>query len=103
MKDGAQFKTNGSWAYTRRTLSCDNPMDPPTTEIPSLVVLATEQVVAHISGEVVLKIAPLHENLIHSMGTKRKEDKEKGEGSPTPTQPKGQEKRTRPNGENWRH
>ena len=57
-------------------------------EIPPLAVLAAEQVKAHMSEEVVLKIAPLHGNLIRSMGMKRKEDKEKGKGSPTPTQPK---------------
>ena len=37
------FITKGLWAYARRTLSCDNPMDPPTIEVRSLDVLAANK------------------------------------------------------------
>ena len=80
------IKTKGSWAYTRCTLSCDNPTDPLRIEVPSLEVLTAKQVAAHISEEDILKLAPLHVNLIRMAGTKRKQDKGKGEWSPTPTQ-----------------
>ena len=63
------------------TLSCNNPTDPPRIELPSLVVLATKQVAVYISEEVILKLAPLHANLICGTGIKRKEDKGKGEWS----------------------
>ena len=62
------FKTKGSWAYAQRTLSYDNPMDPPTIEVSSLAVLVDEQVAAHISEEEILKLAPLHANLICGTG-----------------------------------
>ena len=81
------FRTKGSWAYVRRTLSCNVPsVDPPRTEVRSLAVLAAEQVAAHMSEEDVLKLAPLHVYLIRSTGIKRKQDKGKGERVPTPTQ-----------------
>ena len=43
------MKTKGSWTFARRTLSCNNPMDQTRKEIPSLSVMASEQVAAHIS------------------------------------------------------
>ena len=48
-------------------------MDPPM-ELRSLAVLAEEQVAAHIPEEDILKLVPLHVNLIHT-GIKQKEDK----------------------------
>ena len=35
-------KTKGSWAYARRTLSCDNPTNPPTIKVPFLTSLAAK-------------------------------------------------------------
>ena len=64
-------------------------------EIRSLAVLAAEQVAAHISEEDILKLAPLHVNLIRGMRIKRKKDKGKGKWSPTAAQPK--KKKTRKN------
>ena len=82
------FKTKGSWAYARRALSCNVPsVDPPRTEVRSLAVLAAEQVAAHMSEEDVLKLAPLHVNLICSTRMKwKQQDRGKGEWSPTPAQ-----------------
>ena len=36
------MKTKGSWEFARRTLSCENPTDPPTIKLPSLTGLAAE-------------------------------------------------------------
>ena len=83
---GKPLKTKGSSSYTRRTLSCDNPTDPPRIEVPSLVVLAAKQVAAHTLDQENLKLAPLHANLIHGMGIKREREKGKSEWSPTPVQ-----------------
>ena len=52
----------------------------------------------HISEEDILKLAPLHVNLIHDTGIKRKEDKGKIEWSPTPAQLK--KKKARKNKQN---
>ena len=40
----------------------------------------------HVSEEDILKLAPLHANLIRDTGIKGKEDEGTGERSPTPTQ-----------------
>ena len=53
-------------------------MDPPRMEVRSLTVLAAEQVAAHIPEEDILKLAPLHVNLIRVTGIKWKEKKGKG-------------------------
>ena len=45
-----EITTKGLWAYARRTLSCNNPTDPPTIKVPSLTALVAEQVAKHISG-----------------------------------------------------
>ena len=66
-------------------------MDPPTIEIRSLAVLADKQVTTHISEEDVLKLAPLHVNLIHGTRMKRKNNKGNGEWSQTAAQPKKEE------------
>ena len=57
-------------------------------EIRSLAVLAAEQAATHIPEEEILKLAPLHVNLICVTGIKRKENKGTGELSPTPAQMK---------------
>ena len=78
------IKTKGSWAYARRTLSCDNPStDPPTIKVPSLTVLAAEQVANHISGTDILQLAPIHAELIQGTGIKMKTARGEGEWSPT--------------------
>ena len=74
------IKTKGSWAYARRTLSCDNPTGPPTIKVPSLTVLAAEQVAKHISGTDILKLAPIHAELIQGTGIKRKTPRGGGGG-----------------------
>ena len=45
------LKTKGSWTFAHHTLSCNNPMDQTRKKIPSLAVMAAEQVAAHISEE----------------------------------------------------
>ena len=72
------MKTKGSWAFARHTLSCENATDPPTIKLPSLTVLAAEQVAKIISDKDMRQLAPIHAELIRKTGIKRK--KEKGEG-----------------------
>ena len=82
------IKTKGSWAFARRTLATD----PPTIKLPSLAVLAAEQVAKVISDKDMLQLAPIHAELIRRTGIKRK--KEKGEGGLH--QPKWKRRRRRP-------
>ena len=76
-------KMEGSRAYARRTLGCDNPTDPPMIKVPFLTALAAEQVAKHISDKEILQLVPLHARLIQGTGIKRKNDKGEGEWSPT--------------------
>ena len=78
------IKTKGSWAFARRTLSCETATNPPTIKLPSLTVLADEQVAKVISDKDMLQLAPIHAELIRRTGIKRKN--EKGEGGSSPTE-----------------
>jgi hypothetical protein len=85
------MKTKGSWAFARRTISCNTAPDPPATtepdppaiRLPFLTVLAAEQVAKIISDKDMLQLAPIHAELIRKTGLKRKTEKESGECSPT--------------------
>ena len=96
------MKKKGSWAFARRTLSCntvpDPPAitapDPPAIRLPSLTVLAAEQVAKIISDKDMLQLASIHAELIRKTGIKRKTEKESGVCSPTEV-----EKRKKKNGE----
>ena len=96
------MKTKGSWAFARRTISCNSAPDPPATtepdppaiRLPSLTVLAAEQVAKIISDKDMLQLAPIHAELIRKTGIKRKTEKESGVCSPTEV-----EKRKKKNGE----
>ena len=77
------MKMKGSWAYVRCTLSCENPTNTPTIKVPSLKVLAAEQVAKNISEKDMLQLAPILAELIQKTGIKRK--KAKGEGGWSPT------------------
>ena len=88
------MKTKGSWAFARRTLSCNTATDPPAIKLPSLTVLAAEQVAKIISDKDMLQLAPIHAELIRKTGIKRKTEKERGVCSPTEV-----EKRKKKNGE----
>jgi hypothetical protein len=91
------MKTKGSWAFARRTLSCENPTDPPTIKVTSLTVLAAKQVATIISDKDMRQLAPIHAELIRKTGIKRK--REKGEGGASPTKvEKEKEKSTKSKG-----
>ena len=79
----------------QRTHSCSAPIvDPLRAEVCSLVVLAAEQVAAHLPVEDSLKLAPLHMHLIRGTGIKRKPDTGKDEQLPTPSQEQKKTKKT---------
>jgi hypothetical protein len=86
------MKTKGSWAFARRTLSCENPTDPPTIKVTSLTVLAAKQVATIISDKDMRQLAPIHAELIRKTGIKRKREKEEGGLH----QPKSKRKRMSP-------
>ena len=89
------MKTKGSWAFARRTLSCETATNPPTIKLPSLTVLAAEQVAKVISDKEMLQLAPIHTELIRRTGIKRKNE-EIEEGA----SPKEGEKKKKKAGEN---
>ena len=62
------FKVKGSWEFARRTLRCNNPVDP----LRPLAVMAAEKVAAHMPAEEDKKLAPHHVALIKSTGVKRR-------------------------------
>ena len=77
------MKTKGSWTFAGRTLSCENATDPPAIKLPSLTMLAAEQVAKIISDKDMLQLAPIHAEMIRKTGIKRKKEKEEGGCSPT--------------------
>ena len=80
------MKTKGSWAFARRTLGGETATNPPTIKLPSLTVLAAEQVAKVISDKDMLQLAPIHAELIRKTGIKRKKEKGKGRGGSSPTE-----------------
>lgn len=96
------IKTKGSWAFARRTLSGETTTNlvagqrsPSTIKVPSLTVLAAEQVAKVISDKEMLQLAPIHTELIRRTGIKRKNEKAEGGASP-----KEGEKKKKKAGEN---
>ena len=70
------FKTKGSWAYARRTLSCNTPVDfgyPPVDPLRPLVEMAAEKVAEHFPKEEISKLAPDYVTLIKKTGIKRRQ------------------------------
>ena len=61
-------RTKGSWEFARRTLGCNNPVDP----LQSLAVMAAEKVAEHMPVEEDVKLAPHHAAPINSTVIKRK-------------------------------
>ena len=75
----APFKTKGSWAYMRRTLSCNTPVDfgyPPVDPLRPLVEMAAEKVAEYFPKEEISKLALDYVTLIKMTGIKRRQTEE---------------------------